>query len=88
MLSDNLFIVSTLNQYGLEVRRLYEGYDQELALKAYYEVVDEGCAARVLECVPKGFRTLRLHQNSDVHTAQEALNDLFDSIPTLKGGGL
>ena len=87
-MSDNYYIVSTINIYGLEVTRCYEGNDHAEAIRHYQAKVDEGCAARVLECIPKGFRVLRLKHENQAHPAQETMNELFDSMPSMKGGGL
>lgn len=91
-MSDNLYLVSTINCYGMEVSKLYEGYDYDEAMRQYKAKVDEGCAVRVLECVPKGFRVLRLKFEDEKerrgHPAQTQLDELFDAMTTLKGGGL
>jgi hypothetical protein len=87
-MNDNLYIVSTINIYGLEVTRCYEGYDHAEAIRQYQAKVDEGCAARVLECIPKGFRVLRLKHENQSHPAQATMNEFLDAIPNMKGGGL
>jgi hypothetical protein len=99
---DNNFIVSQINDYGFETKRLYEGEDQEEALRIYYhEISNYGGTRnyRVLECIPNGLRVFRHHMAQDMyayydergkkaHPNQTALDDFFDAIPKMKGGGL
>lgn len=74
------YVVSRINQYGYDVELIYEGFDQEEAIKAYYRSIGRFGAGiyRITEHVYSGFRTFRLYHpelntlgdTSEVHSGQ------------------
>ena len=95
------YTVNRLNNYGYTVELLYEGGDIADALTIYYEeIISRGHihSFAIYETLDYGLRTYRLHkavpkecfcdEPKKPHPQQDSMDEWFDSIPEMKGGGL